>query len=376
MCSAVAAVGLVPAASASAVVPSGFIGLNLDGPALDPGSDVAAQFRSIARTGTKSVRWSVYWPEVQPYRSWAEVPAGQVGQFVDVGGTPTDLRRTDSVVEGAARADMSAMPVLMRSAPWVAENPFIPFSPPLDAAAFAGFAALLAARYGTQGSFWTTHPDVPRRPIREWQIWNEPAGTDGFGTLTLFWTSTREALPVYLELLHASALALRRADPEAHVVLGGLHGRSWISLEQIYAAGARDDFDSVAIHPYTRQPRNTVRLLRKIRAVMARHGDAGKPVDVTELSWPSSRGRVPDAIGIAVTPAAQALRLTRAYVLLARARQELRLRAVYWYTWMSRDFSPTDSFDYAGLVKFENIGGPVRKPAYKAFRRVARRLAR
>jgi polysaccharide biosynthesis protein PslG len=181
---------------------------------------------------------------------------------------------------------------------------------------------------------------------------------------------------VYVELLNASALALRRADPQAHVVLGGLHGRSWISLEQLYAAGAYNDFDSVAIHPYTRLPQNTVRLLRMIRAVMARHGDAGKPLDVTELSWPSSRERVPDAVGFAVTPAVQALRLTRAYVLLAKARQELRLRSVYWYTWMSRDFSPTDSFDYAGLVKQANFGGPVRKPAYRAFRRVLRRLAR
>jgi hypothetical protein len=85
---------------------------------------------------------------------------------------------------------------------------------------------------------------------------------------------------------------------------------------------------------------------------------------------------VPDAVGFAVTPAVQARRLTRAYMLLAGAQQELRLRAVYWYTWMARDFSPTEPFDYAGLVRVGFAGGPVRKPAYKAFRRVVRRLAR
>jgi hypothetical protein len=110
------------------------------------------------------VRWSVYWPEVQPYRTWAEVPAGQVGQFVDAGGIPTDLRRTDSVVEGAARcghvgdARVDAFRSLGRR-----ER----VHPLLASAGLGGvrrLAVMLAARYGTQGSFWTTHPDVPRRP--------------------------------------------------------------------------------------------------------------------------------------------------------------------------------------------------------------------
>ena len=32
----------------------------------------------------------------------------------------------------------------------------------------------LQKRYGPRGSWWQDHPDVPKRPIRTWQIWNEP----------------------------------------------------------------------------------------------------------------------------------------------------------------------------------------------------------
>jgi len=48
------------------------------------------------------------------------------------------------------------------------------FYPPADSNAIGAYGAQLAARYGTNGSFWSQHPGIDRHPIRAWQIWNEP----------------------------------------------------------------------------------------------------------------------------------------------------------------------------------------------------------
>ncbi len=36
------------------------------------------------------------------------------------------------------------------------------------------FLTQAVARYGPGGSFWAENPSLPKRPIRTWQIWNEP----------------------------------------------------------------------------------------------------------------------------------------------------------------------------------------------------------
>ena len=132
----------------------------------------------------------------------------------------------------------------------------------------------------------------------------------------------------------------------------------------------------MAIHPYTRKPRNVLRVLEAVRDVMARNGDARKPVVVTELSWPSSRGKVAAPFAMSVTQARQGPVLRRAYRLLARHRRRLKLRGVFWYTWMTREESQSNDFEYAGLVRIGPGGSVTAKPALTDFRRTARRLTR
>ena len=365
-----------PAAAdtAGAAVPRHLIGMNLDGVALAPSVGATRQLRAIRRAGAGSVRWSLDWGSVQPHRSWDEVPAARRGDFTDVGGAPVDFRVTDRFVAQAAKLRLRLLPVLNTAAPWASENPFVPFAPPSDFAAFGRYAGALAARYGTTGRFWAQHPGLPRLPLRSWHIWNEPAGWEGFGSPSLFWQSQRDALPTYVELLAAARAGLREADPRSQVVLSGLFGRSWVSLEQLYGAGARPLFDAVAVHPYTRLPENVVRIVENVRTVMAKWGDAGKPLVLTELSWPSDGQNAYS--DFSVTPAEQAALLARTYARLLRTRARFRLRGVFWYTWMSTDRSTYDWSDYAGLVTRQPDGRLTRKPAYFAFRKMARRLTR
>ena len=125
------------------------------------------------------------------------------------------------------------------------------------------------ARYGPQGSLWAEHPEIAARPIRAWQIWNEP-------NLTRYWTPPRGQgfARSYVKLLRAAHRALRAADPGARTILAGLPNESWIALRRIYKAGGRRSFDAVALHPYTGKPRNVVRLAEYARREMRRFGDA------------------------------------------------------------------------------------------------------
>ena len=38
----------------------------------------------------------------------------------------------------------------------------------------AQFVKQAILRYGPRGTFWTENPTLPRKPLRTWQVWNEP----------------------------------------------------------------------------------------------------------------------------------------------------------------------------------------------------------
>jgi hypothetical protein len=207
---------------------------------------------------------------------------------------------------------------------------------------------------------------LPRRPIRDWQIWNEP-------NLRSSWSEAGWPAP-YVTLLRAARKSIRAVDPRARIVLAGLANYSWRSLAAIYRVrGSRALFDQVAIHPYTREVASLVTIVERVRHVMRRNGDGRKPALVTEFSWPSAKGKA-QGFGIETTERGQALRVRRSLELLARERRRLRLASVYYYTWIGREASADSIFDYSGLRRLGADGRAVAKPAQRAFRGAALRL--
>ena len=112
-----------------------------------------------------------------------------------------------------------------------------------------------------------------------------------------------------MQLLRASRRALRAADPGSRTMLAGLPNESWIALRKIYKAGGHGAFDAVALHPYTGKPRNVIKLIEFARKEMRKHGDRRKPVWLTELSWPASKGKTGGPQGFVTTEKGQASRL-------------------------------------------------------------------
>ena len=93
-----------------------------------------------------------------------------------------------------------------------------------------------------------------------------------------------------MRLLRAAHTAIKAADPGARVVLAGLTFKSWQDLDTLYKAGIHGLFDAVSLHPYTLRVQDVIAIIQQNRIVMRRHGDGGKPILVTELSWPSAKG--------------------------------------------------------------------------------------
>jgi hypothetical protein len=243
-------------------------------------------------------------------------------------------------------------------------------SPPRDIATFAAYAAAAVRRYGPGGTFWAQNPQLPRTPIRAWQVWNEP-------NLPFYWSKQPFARG-YVALLRAARIAIRAADRRATILLAGLtngaSSTSWEALRMILKAGGRGLFDGVGLHPYTSKVANILKTVRYARAEMRRRGGI-RPVWLTEISWSSSGGRTTDHFATWDTSERGQARMVRtALTALARERRRLGIRQVTWYTWLSPDVGRSKWFDYAGLSRIKD-GRVVRKPALKAFAGVARRLA-
>ncbi len=330
-------------------VPANWIGMMADGPMTAPAAPLNRQWRDVRRSGASFARVAFYWPQLQPASDRV-----------------LDWRTSDAPVLAAARRGLRVLPVVLGTPDWAAARPGVAGSPPRAPADYAALMRALVARYGPGGVFWRAHPEVAALPVRAWQVWNEPS-------LPSYWAQ-KDWAGGYVALLRAAHRALKAADPRSTVVLAGLPNFSWRDLGRLYRAGARRAFDVAAVHAYTGSPSGVVEILRRNRRVMRRYGDARKPVWLTELAWPSSKGRRPGTLGWEVTERTQAARIRAALPMLARHRAALRLGRIVWYTWLSVEDHRTWQ-SYAGLRRLRH-GRVVSTPAYYAFRRAVRLLRR
>jgi hypothetical protein len=375
----VLALGLAAPASDSAAarqtvntapVPEGFIGVDADGPLFDPAADLnlGSQLTSMVADGVQSVRSAFSWAATQPYASFSDpaftaLPADQQSQFLNVGGVPTDFAGLDELVGLTAQRGLTVLPTVLYAPNWDAASNHSGGIPiPSSSAPYARFLAALVYRYGPNGSFWNTHPGITRRPIRMWQIWNEP-------NIAYYWPQPFASS--YVSLLRAAHAAIKQADPGAQVVLGALTNFAWRSIDQIdRIPGARHLFDIVAVNGFTKTPSNVALYVRLMRDALIRDGDGRKPLIATEISWPSAVGKSPQHDDFNTTQAGQARNIATVLPLLAAGRTQLGLIAVYYYTWIGNEAPRSPAFSYAGLLGLRG-DRVVAKPALSAFANAA-----
>jgi hypothetical protein len=274
-----------------------------------------------------------------------------------------DFGEYDAYVTAVAEAGMELLPILF--APPEFRSPRDPERgtyPPERPEDMAVFAERLVRRYGPGGEFWTSHPDVPERPIRSWQVWNEP-------NLPVYWPDGPDPAE-YVDLLEAVAEGVKRADPGASVVSAGLsesrHGIPFRDfVEGMFEAGAGDALDVFALHAFARDTAGTVGAAETARDLLAELG-SNAPIWITEVGWASDGPASPFTVG----RRPQAERVREALTAFRRRRKELGLRGVIYYNWRDAPVYQGGQ-DFFGLHTglLEEDGRP--KPALEAYRAAA-----
>jgi polysaccharide biosynthesis protein PslG len=305
---------------------------------LPDGSELAR----MGATGVGQVRLMFFLGAIQPYP----------GQF--------DFVLTDLLVAGAAANGMSVLPYVVGTPAGVDRQPDQPPTTPAARAAYAGTLAAVVARYGPEGSFWELHPELTPAPIRAWEIWNEQ-------NVAKYWGARPDAL-AYAQLLASASQAIKTVDPGAEVIVGGLANVTQSNgtdiparayLEQLYAAGAQQSFDALAVHPYASTVEEMTAQIRMVLEVARAAGDGGLPTWITEFGWSTASSG--GSAGRVVAPEEQARLLGSAYRALVEQRRRWNLRGAFWYAW--RDISPAVADCQwcvgAGLIDANGLAKPV-----------------
>lgn len=298
-------------------------------------ADLEAAFLDVRRLGAGWLRTDLNWSLVQP-----------------TGPEAFDWRGMDRIVELARRNNLRLLPVVGSVPEW-ARAPGEPGIAPFDVDAFAAFLEEAARRYAPQD-------------IRTWEIWNEP-------NMTGSWIGPPDAA-AYAAVLRAGRDAIRRADPGAQVLLGGLapapvtgpegavtHVAAVEFLAGVYAAGGAGAFDAVGFHPYSwplvpadPAPWNGWTMMAgPIHDLMAANGDAGKRIWITEFGAPTSAEGVSQARQAEILEEAVQLATTYPWA-----------GPLFWYSYRDLGEDPSDPEQWYGLVG----DGGEPKPAYQTFR--------
>jgi polysaccharide biosynthesis protein PslG len=349
---AVAVVLLLKAPSGAQALPPGFFGIV---PQTELGKrDLARMQAGGVETIRVPVSWGAAQPEPQSEYDWSGF---------------------DKTVALAAEDQIEVLPILFSTPAWLAgDERVLPVATARQRRAWGEFVSAAVERYGRHGEFWAEHAPgskqpLPKLPIRAWQIWNEE---------NYFYFAKPVSPGKYARLLAVSKRAMRRADPRAELVLGGLFGdppqgpplamNAVGFLDRLYRVrGAKASFDAVALHPYAADTADLRSLVEEMRRAEVRHHDAHAGLYLTELGWGSQDD--PRVVAFEVGLRGQARELRSAYRYLIGNHRRLGIRQVDWFTW--KDVGGSCTFcDSSGL--FRRGGGFRPKPAWHAFVSFAR----
>lgn len=336
-----ALLALTPAAAGSSLVvaaPSGFIGISPQG--VTDGDD----YELMELAGITSVRLPMNWADIEPEARDRFAPRWEW---------------LDEQVALAAEHGITAFPFLSGAPEWVSPLRGEPAVSARQRREWVRFLHAAVYRYGPYGSFWRENPDLPRLPVRRWEIWNEENIV----------TFSREPNPTrFARLIEISGSLLHRADPGSTVILGGLFGRplqtppnipSGVFLAQLYRTpGIKRYFDGVALHPYVADADAMRGEIENLRRVMGRNGDSATPLYVTELGWGSASYESRWERG----PRGQARELDAAFSLLTDNRLRWNIGGVWWFSWTDQAGS-CQFCDSAGLL----TGSREAKPSWYRF---------
>lgn len=288
---------------------------------------VRQAFALIAHTGAQWIRADVSWNQLMPD-----------------GPNSVDLRhveRLDLVMQLAAEHGIDVFLQLFRTARWASSRPdekaYWAYAS-RDINDWRAFVRFMAERYGDR--------------VHHWEIGNEAD-----------WHFWRDTLDSHVERIKAAYAELKAHDPRHKVMNGGLstdgvsthilhNGGEIDALQRMYDLGLAQHTDILALHIYPTDAEDAVYRVNRFRAIMARNGDADKPLWITEAGMTTQGGRHSERD--------QARLVTEMYYALAR---HPHVERVFWWNLRCVGTDPDKPVDHFGLVEHDFTP----RPAYDAF---------
>ncbi|MDX1521970.1 MAG: DPP IV N-terminal domain-containing protein [Anaerolineae bacterium] len=272
----------------------------------------------------------------------------------------------DNIVKAFGDQQVNILMRVHGTPPWARPADSHYSHPPRDLDDFANFLTALATRYKGQ--------------VAAYEIWNEP-------NLSYEWGYLVPDPVAYTEMLKVAYAAIKKADPEALVISGGLATTGDGSddsygdlafLEAMYQAGAKGHFDAFGSHPYayglppdqTHPGGLALDRVMQQHELMQAHGDGRTPIWITEIGWVlESSWDLGEHQKIGVSQQLQGQYLPRSY---AKIQEEWPfVEAVFLF---NLDFSTVAWYPAAEPMRWYAILNPDRtpRPAYTSLREVMR----
>ena len=280
-----------------------------------PDETIAARMWSIQNAGSKWVRVTFYWENIESVkgqRNWS---------------------RIDQIVAEARKKGLKILPVLYGFPSWTYRRPNY-INDPINCLRDAEFSAVKCQNYSNGSYNYRHYHFITPNPqdfadfaaaaaaryasdIRYWEVWNEPNHCINGQDAPLEWDGLCWAPPnpdEYGKLMRAAYSAMRRAAPDSRIVLGGLSYGDLDYLHRYYQVTAGyQTFDVLALHPYTSGSPGTTTApdplggcasawpgwprynndfsfcrwsgIHAMRNEMLWAGDGNKPIWLTEFGW-------------------------------------------------------------------------------------------
>jgi hypothetical protein len=309
------------------------------------------QLGDTAHLGFAWARFDIEWETVQPNGPGAY-----------------DWSVYDRIVSAARQQGLQSLPTLAYAPEWARLSACknTDKCAPANPKQFADFAHAAAAHFASQG-------------VSTWEIWNEP-------NLAGFWQPQPNPHN-YTQLLKAAYPAIKSADPNATVLLGGLASlddnpksiEQLSFLKNVYQAGGKSSFDAVATHPYSfpvlpstnkdwsgwSKMNNTT---ESVRSLMTANGDTTKLVWATEFGAPTNGpGAVATRYGYNVfgnpDHVDEQFQADTAADAIHLARSTSWMGPLFWYSYQDQGTAKDDNENFFGLLRANGT----HKPAYDTF---------
>lgn len=311
---------------------------------------LAATLDDAVSLGVGIIRADLAWGDIQP-----------------TGPDTYEWDRFDRVATAVHSHGLTLLPILAYTPPWArTAGCDSDKCAPADAKRFATFAAAAVGRYDSDAVAW--------------EIWNEP-NTPGS------WAPAADPT-AYTNLLQETSKAIRRVDPSAIILLGGLAAVNTNTedisqtdfLERVCMLGGNRVINGVAYHPYTypytasesKAGPSPWSLIDNgpdsLRGVLTRYGTPNLSIWLTEYGAPTNgpgtaSDGTPATISDATTHVTEPQQAHIATDVLRAVAQDRNVGALIWYS--DRDLSDdaSSNLNFYGLRRSDGSA----KPAFAAF---------